>query len=151
LKYGVKVALIDTEDLPRLLELNVDWKARKDMQRENNFYVHCKNEGKTIQLHRFILDAPRGKVVDHIFHNPLDNRKSKLRICTNAENCQNKNGVSSHNTSGYRNVCKLKNGKFFVSLIVNKKTHNIGVFSDVLEANEAAIKARKELMPFSIK
>jgi hypothetical protein len=45
---------------------------------------------KQIRLHRLIMNAPINKVVDHINHNKLDNRTSNLRICSNQENCTNR-------------------------------------------------------------
>lgn len=40
-------------------------------------------------LHRLIMEAPKGKVVDHLNHNTLDCRKKNLRVVSQAENCQN--------------------------------------------------------------
>lgn len=40
-------------------------------------------------LHRLIMEAPKGKVVDHLNHNTLDCRKKNLRIVSQTENCQN--------------------------------------------------------------
>ena len=42
-----------------------------------------------VKMHRLILDAKQGEVVDHVNGNPLDNRRSNLRICTSAENARN--------------------------------------------------------------
>lgn len=40
-------------------------------------------------LHRLIMNAPEGKVVDHLNHNTLDCRKKNLRIVSQTENCKN--------------------------------------------------------------
>jgi hypothetical protein len=45
---------------------------------------------QTIRMHRLIMGAPKGMVVDHINHDTLDNRKSNLRICLQAENMRNR-------------------------------------------------------------
>ena len=37
-------------------------------------------------MHRLILGAPEGLIVDHRNRNPLDNRRSNLRLCTVAQN-----------------------------------------------------------------
>ena len=40
-------------------------------------------------LHRLIMNAPKGMVIDHLNHNTLDCRKKNLRIVSQAENCKN--------------------------------------------------------------
>lgn len=45
---------------------------------------------KTIRMHRLITSCPQGKIVDHINHDPLDNRRANLRVCTQSDNMRNK-------------------------------------------------------------
>ena len=46
--------------------------------------------GKSVKLHRVIMDAPDDRDVDHINHNKLDNRQSNLRVCTRSQNSLNR-------------------------------------------------------------
>lgn len=43
----------------------------------------------TQYLHRFILDAPGDRVVDHRNHNTLDNTRANLRLATRSQNSMN--------------------------------------------------------------
>ena len=58
-------------------------------------------------MHRFIMNAPPELEVDHIYHNTLDNRKSKLRLATPQQNLFNKKPEKG--ASDFKGVswCKL--------------------------------------------
>lgn len=82
-KLGEIVAfvLIDIEDVDKVSK----FKWRKSTKN----YIKTGNS-EQLYLHRLITDCQDGLEVDHINHNPLDNRKSNLRICTHKENCKNR-------------------------------------------------------------
>ena len=86
--YGTKHIVIDLEDAEKCK--NYKWFLSFD-EILNSFYV--KTSKYPYSLHRVIMDCPKGFVVDHINHNTLDNRKENLRICTHAENMQNRKRV----------------------------------------------------------
>lgn len=65
-------------------------KSRGGYVYSNRHKSECDKTEKRILLHRYIAQAPEGMVVDHINHDPSDNRKSNLRIATRAENGHNK-------------------------------------------------------------
>ena len=56
----------------------------------DNGYVISQKYKKNIRLHRVIMNPPKNKQVDHIYHNRMDNRKINLRIVSNQENSCNK-------------------------------------------------------------
>lgn len=57
----------------------------------------------TVYMHRLVIKAPNGVQVDHANRDPLDNRRSNLRLCTQSLN--NANAASwKLPISGYRGV-----------------------------------------------
>jgi len=72
-------------------------------------------------LHRFIIGAEEGDVVDHLNHNPLDNRKGNLRILSKSGNTLNRRGANHQSKSGVRGVCWSTNqNSWLAQLQVNK-------------------------------
>lgn len=59
-------------------------------------YVMRKPQGQILRLHRLVLEAKEGEVVDHLNGNKLDNRLNNLRICTHKENTQNRKGTKGY-------------------------------------------------------
>ncbi len=89
-----------------------------------------------VLLHRFILElkSTDKRVVDHINNNPLDNRKSNLRICTNKENQMNRS-KSLNRTSIYKGVCwHKKANKWCAYIKINKKLRHLGYYEVEKEA-----------------
>jgi hypothetical protein len=66
-----------------------------------------------ILMHRLILDAQTGTIIDHKNHEKLDNRVKNLKFVTSSQNNQNRRKLTK-TTSKYYGVSFLKNG-------VNKK------------------------------
>jgi hypothetical protein len=60
-----------------------------------------------------------GKVVDHIDHNTLDNRKCNLRVVSYLENNRNSTKPIT-NTSGYKGVYYRKKNKTYNAVIVDQ-------------------------------
>lgn len=101
---------------------------------------------RIVYLHRLIINAQKGQFVDHINGNTLDNRKENLRICSNKENCRNRN-KQKNNTTGYKGVFYRilnKSNPFSAQIGINNKNKFLGYFKTKEEAakayNQAAIK-----------
>lgn len=88
--------------------------------------IRCGWHGRKIMLPRIIMQAPIDKLVDHINHNRLDNRKENLRLCTRTENNQNKTGT---NRLGYKGVTLTRNYYYNAALRNNKRKVHIGNFA----------------------
>jgi hypothetical protein len=123
-----QVALIDDEDLA--LVSSYTWHALWSPYTKS-FYAAThirKPDGKqaTLQMHRLIMDAPKGVQVDHIHHQSLDNRKSELRLCTGSQNKCN-SGKHADNTSGYKGVCWHKQKqKWHAQIMIKGKQKHLG-------------------------
>lgn len=128
--------VIDIDDVPIVKDLL--WYI-------NSGYIQNDKYGR---LHRGIMNAKPNEIVDHVNGDRLDNRKSNLRLCTNAENSRNAN-ISKNNTSGYKGVSWDKSRNLWhAQIMVDKRTIHIGRFGDKLEAakayNKAAVKYHGE-------
>lgn len=113
----------------------------------------CRWEGprgarRRVRMHREVIGAPLGAQVDHINRDKLDNRRTNLRLATDATNRQNvpaRGGYSRH-----RGVSFDKGrGKWVAQAKLEGKHKFIGRF-DTEEAAAAAASAwRRENMPFA--
>jgi hypothetical protein len=132
-----KFAIVDDEDY--------EWLNETKWADDSNGYAVRKVKGKktTEKMHRLVLNAKDGEVVDHINRIPWDNRKENLRIATVRQNSANK-GHYSTNKSGYKGVAVYSNGRWTAQITVNYRKIHLGVFECKHEAafvyNEAAVK-----------
>lgn len=85
------VALVDDEDYEELSRYK--WRAVKKPS-NNSWYAlrDVKRNGKwtTEEMQRTIMKPGKHQQVDHIDHDGLNNQKSNLRVCTNADNSRNR-------------------------------------------------------------
>lgn len=92
--------------------------------------------GKIIRMHRFILDAPKDKIVDHKNMNGLDNRRNNLRLCTKSENMRNRNKTRI-NKSGFKGVYLDFNGQWKAQIKIKGKNVSLGRFDKKVDAAKA--------------
>jgi hypothetical protein len=89
-----------------------------------------------IMLHRLIMDAPQGLVVDHINGLGLDNRRANLRICTQNDNAKNQ-VVHRINRLGRIGVTQHRGGRFVARIVHNGITYRLGYYATPEEASAA--------------
>lgn len=108
-------------------------------------YLIARNEnGKQIRMHRLIMDClDSNLVVDHINRITYDNRKSNLRLCTQALNTANSK-KPKNSTNTYIGVTFNKDlKKWSAKIMVNRKPINLGYFNTEQEALMARLKGEK--------
>ena len=91
---------------------------------------------KRVYLHRFIMNAPKDMVVDHVNHLREDNRKCNLRVCTKNQNNMNLS------CKGY--YFNKKYNKWQAYITLDGKRKSLGTFEKEVDAKEARKNAEKE-------
>jgi hypothetical protein len=144
--------IISTSDLERAMEYPNTWYPQ--WRPHTKSFIGIGNQQKDdvikrFKLHRWLINAPEGMVVDHINRNTLDNRRENLRVISNAQNQQNR--VAQRNSkSGIRGVCWNNTHKKWQAYYkLNMKFNYVGLYEDIKEAEQAVRKARAKHMPYS--
>lgn len=113
---------------------------------KNTSWYRCNRSGDYIKyignrhgvcIHRYIIKAPSGYEIDHINHNPLDNRKQNLRICTHQQNQFNQ-PPQKNNSSGVTGVSYYApRNKYRARIKYNQNDLHLGYYETFLEAVQA--------------
>jgi hypothetical protein len=98
------------------------------------------------RLHRVIMARVLGRslgrweLVDHIDCDPLNNRRSNLRLCNSSENGFNRDRPA-HNKTGYKGVSwnTYRDGPkpYQAAIVVNRRKIYLGSYADPCEAARA--------------
>ena len=144
-------AIIDLDDLERVINFPYTWFAKFNKSIDGYYAAASQyhpelKRARPIHLHQFIMNTTENNV-DHINHNPLDDRKSNLRVITVKQNSRYREGKNKNNKSGYRNVCWDKSYKQWkVQLQVDGKGKILGMFPEdkLEEAGRFAEKMRQK-------
>jgi len=104
---------------------------------------------KGVLMHRLIMQPGVRMEVHHINHDPLDNQRQNLMICTHQENLQSlpkpqhQNGKKA--SSQYKGVYKHKNGKYKATIRCNGIQYYLKYHKTEIEAAKAYDEKAKEL------
>jgi hypothetical protein len=147
-KFGKRQVLVDVDDAWLLQKYKwYLWSTK----RHNGIYVVASesiSNPKALhykRLHQVIMGTTSGQIVDHINGNPLDNRRSNLRIVSHSEN--NKNSTKRKNAlNKFKGVhFSTRERKFKAQIQSNKNKISLGTFKTEVEAARAYDEAAKKL------
>lgn len=130
------ICLFDKRDQKKLSRYN--WSLH------NKGYAVTTIKGKPVLMHRLILgiiDKPEIEV-DHRFYNKLDNRRSKIRVCSHSENRRNSQKIKS-GTSQFKGVYK-DNSHFHAQIMQDGKVKNLGRYYSEITAGKVYDQAARE-------
>jgi hypothetical protein len=87
-----KVCVIDADMWPVVCDYK--WSVIRSYTKTKDVYyavaqVRDGYKCTTLLMHRLLTNCPKGKVVDHLNHDGLDNRMANLKVCTYSENMLN--------------------------------------------------------------
>lgn len=135
-------ALVDDGDVALVTEFSWSLDA-------TGYAISKDRARRTIRMHRVVLGLATGVPLlgDHINGDRLDNRRSNLRVVTNAQNRQNLNAYRG-SSSTHRGVAK-SGKKWRAYSRLNGVLHYLGEHDDELVAASVAAAFRAEHMPFS--
>lgn len=142
--------LIETKDLEKVNGFPGTWSLSHANSSRPSVHtwlgIDENKKRKFIFLHRYLTNPPDNLLVDHINGNPLDNRRSNLRIGDQYLNMQNLKGASKNSKSGVLGVYWSKYHNKWVASFRNK---HLGYFDSVEEAGKIVESIRATYAPFS--
>lgn len=100
------------------------------------YAVRTGKNKESLSVHRVVMNAKPGQIIDHINGNPLDNRKSNLRFVSSQQNSFNTK-KSITNSSGFKGVSWHKNHKLWQACVYFGNTSKF--LGNYLTKEEAAL------------
>lgn len=137
------VALVDAEDAAEVGKFKWYLKIHRDGHRYAGRTERADGRRTEIKLHRFILKAAKGDIIDHRDGDGLNNTRANLRLCTKAQNNYNTK-TSKQSPFGLKGVNRYYKG-YRARIRINKKMVHLGIFQTAEEAHAAYCKAAEKL------
>jgi len=109
-----------------------------------NGYGQARINNKHVAMHRFLMNAEKNELIDHINNDRKDNRLSNLRKSNSSLNSHNIK-KKENTVSKFIGVTLTKSGKYNAKIYKDKKYYGIGSFDTEEEAAKARDKKVIEL------
>ena len=136
------IAVVDDEDYENLIRHS--WHYTKSPNAAGRAARRL-GPHKLILMHQEVMGEKPGHVIDHINHNPLDNRRCNLRFCTQSQNQWNRT-AQGRGTSKYKGVhWKVDRQKWRARIYTHGKELDLGGYDNEKDAALAYDKAAREL------
>lgn len=130
---GGLVAFVDEADAPLVQSRN--WYALTRGQL--SYALSAQPYSKTVpprsplMMHRLIMGAQKGEIVDHADGDGLNNRRSNLRLCSHAENMRNTRIRRVDKSSRFKGVSlDVTSGRWRVEVEKDGRRVYVGSFKD---------------------
>ena len=137
-------AVVDSADADAILKFT--WRRMRTKKSRVTYAVTSLPRTETgrrpaLLMHRLILGARRGTVVDHKNRDGLDNRRQNLRACSHSLNLANAIVHRTNNTSGFKGVCRTRSGRWQATIQYRGRQRRLGTYASREEAAAAYRKA----------
>lgn len=139
---GGEWTVIDEDDAERVLQFMWALAVMPNGGRYARRFIRDGKRKSVVYLHRFILNAPDGTVVDHKNGDGLDNRRSNLRLANRSLNRMNTPFTRS--PSGFKGVSRAGE-KWDAYITKDGKTTYLGRFKTAELAARAYDQKAREL------
>ena len=137
-----KIALIDDEDFE--VVSSYKWHAycarNKQSRGEPPWYAVAYINGRRTSLHRFLMAAGSGQIVDHEDRNGLNNQRGNLRFVSSSRNQANSAGKVSTRISSFKGVSRVKRKNGFrwrAQIALDGRDVHLGYYNTELAAAQA--------------
>lgn len=106
-------------------------------------YIMTSLRGRSMRMHRMLVNCKDGDIIDHRNRNRVDNRRCNLRIATRQLNGMNR-GANKNSRTGVKGVgFDMKSKRYIARMVVDGMSIHLGTFRTQEEAQMARQKAEE--------
>lgn len=125
-----RFALVDDKDFKNLDQWNWCFNNGYAVRGQHNPLTQ---KTEIVLMHRAIVGAKKGHLIDHINNDGLDNRRINLRFADKTINALNAK-LRKTNTSGFKGVWRDRDGNWVAETSFKRKKIYIGAYKSKREA-----------------